>query len=208
MEPNEAVAALEVNPEMVAPFVQEVMNRSGQVLVACYQCRRCAAGCPVGEETGFITPDRLIRMILLGDRERALNNALVWQCVSCYTCGTRCPNDIMTGRITETLKKMAKEAHLEPLKPKVAFFHNTFVKSGTRWGRLNEGEFITFYELKSLAKEGLHLKFKTIYEEVKSQVRLARGMMARKRLHFGILSSTGRKELKRLYKSSKTKRAS
>lgn len=208
MEQNETAAAFEVNPEVVDPFVQEVMARSGQVLVACYQCRRCAAGCPVGEETGFITPDRLIRMISLGDREQALNNALVWQCVSCYTCGTRCPNNIMTGRITETLKKMAKEAHLEPLKPKVAFFHSTFVKSGTRWGRLNEGEFMTFYELKNLGKEGLQFKFKAIYDEIKSQVGLALAMLSRKRLHFGILSSKGRKELKRLYKSSKTKRAS
>lgn len=208
MENIETAAVFDVNPETTDPFVQEVMARSGQVLVACYQCRRCAAGCPVGEETGFITPDRLIRMISLGDRELALNNALVWQCVSCYTCGTRCPNNIMTGRITETLKKMAKEAQLAPLKPKVAFFHNTFVKSGTRWGRLNEGEFITFYELKNLTKEGLQFKFKAIYDEIKSQLKLAVAMMARKRLHFGILSSKGRKEIKRLYRNSKDKRAS
>ncbi len=208
MEQKENVAALDVNPEVVDPFVQEVTARSGQVLSACYQCRRCAAGCPVGEETHFITPDRLIRMISLGDRELALNNALVWQCVSCYTCGTRCPNNIMTGRITETLKKMAKEAHLEPLKPRVAFFHHTFVKSGKRWGRLNEGEFITFYEMKSIGKDILQFKFKAIYDEIKSQLSLALAMMTRKRLHFGILSSTGRKELKRLHKSSKTKRAS
>lgn len=208
MDPKETVAALEVKPEIANPLVQEVMERSGQLLVACYQCRRCAAGCPVGEETGFITPDRLIRMINLGDREGALNNALVWQCVSCYTCGTRCPNDIMTGRITETLKKMAKEAHLEPLKPKVDFFHSTFVRSGLRWGRLNEGEFITFYELKIFLKDGLRFRFKAIYDEIKSQTKLALSMMGRKRLHFGIQSSKGRREIKRLYKKSKAKRAS
>ncbi len=208
MDPKETVAALEVKPEIANPLVQEVMERSGQPLLACYQCRRCAAGCPVGEETGFVTPDRLIRMINLGDREAALNNALVWQCVSCYTCGTRCPNDIMTGRITETLKKMAKEAHLEPLKPKVAFFHNTFVRSGLRWGRLNEGEFITLYELKIFLKDALRFRFKAIYNEIKSQIKLALSMMGRKRLHFGIQSSQGRREIKRLYKKSKAKRAS
>ena len=41
------------------PLLDEVQKRSGQNLQACYQCRRCAAGCPVGEETG-VTPDRLI----------------------------------------------------------------------------------------------------------------------------------------------------
>ena len=58
------------------PFLDEVSKRSGQNLQACYQCRRCAAGCPVGEETG-VTPDRLIRLIVMGDREEALNNLLV-----------------------------------------------------------------------------------------------------------------------------------
>jgi heterodisulfide reductase subunit C len=63
----------------------------------------------VGEETGYVTPDRLIRMILLGDREKALSDGLVWKCVSCYTCGTRCPNEIQTARITETLKQMSRK---------------------------------------------------------------------------------------------------
>jgi heterodisulfide reductase subunit C len=78
-------------------LAEEVVRRSGQNIMACYQCRRCAAGCPVGDETG-ITPDRLIRLIILGDRDAALQNKLVWQCVSCYTCGTRCPNEIQTAR--------------------------------------------------------------------------------------------------------------
>src|SRR5512138_3797973 len=98
-------------------LLAEVAKRSGQNLQACYQCRRCAAGCPVGEETG-VTPDRLIRLILVGDREAALNNLLVWKCVACYTCGTRCPNNIQTARITEALKQMSKERHLKPLVPK------------------------------------------------------------------------------------------
>ena len=99
--------ALEFKAELAKPFGKEVVERSGQNLYACYQCKRCAAGCPVGEETGYVTPDRLIRMITLGDQENALNNQLVWKCVSCYTCGTRCPNNIHSARITETIKKMA-----------------------------------------------------------------------------------------------------
>ena len=47
-------------------FAAAIEKISGQKLLACYQCRRCAAGCPVGEESG-VTPDRLIRMLLLGD---------------------------------------------------------------------------------------------------------------------------------------------
>ena len=125
---------LEIKPGAANSLAREVMEKSGQNLLACYQCRRCAAGCPVAQETEWITPDRLIRMIALGDRQAALSNQLVWKCVSCYTCGTRCPNDIQTARITETLKKMGKAEHLEPLEPQIADFHDTFVKSGLNVG--------------------------------------------------------------------------
>jgi heterodisulfide reductase subunit C2 len=194
-------------PVAAQTLVEEVVARSGQPLTACYQCRRCAAGCPVGEETGYVTPDRLIRMIALGDRDQALNNALVWQCVSCFTCGTRCPNDIQTARITETLKKMAKEKHLEPLKPKVANFHDAFVKSGLRWGRVNEMEFMGFYELKNFLKDLKAGNFKAVYDEMMTQAKLGLDMFKHKRLHFGFLSAKGRGEIKRLFKKYKARKA-
>src|SRR5512134_2863766 len=133
-------------------LLQEVAERSGQNLLACYQCRRCAAGCPVGEETG-VTPDRLIRMVLLGDREEALSNLLVWKCVACYTCGTRCPNNIQTARITETLKQMAKKAHAKPLTPRIADFHSAFMTSTKHFGRFNELEGMAIYETKTALKD-------------------------------------------------------
>lgn len=198
-------SAREFDSESAHPMVKEVMERSQQNLLECYQCRRCAAGCPVGEETGYITPDRLIRMIILGDRENALNNQLVWRCVSCYTCGTRCPNDIQTARITETIKKIAKEAHLDPLKPKVAHFHDAFVNSGLRWGRLNEMEFMSFYELKNTLKDLKRMKFKAIYDELMAKTKLGLKMARRKRMHMGFQSAKGRSEIKQLYKKAKKK---
>lgn len=183
-------------------LVEEVQQRSGQNLQACYQCRRCAAGCPVGEETG-VTPDRLIRMILVGDREAALNNLLVWKCVSCYTCGTRCPNNIQTARITETLKKMSKEAHLKPLTPRIADFHNAFMTSTGHLGRVNEIELMAIYETKTLLKELAKGNVKAAVEEMKSQAKLGAEMTKLKRMHFGMDRVKNRAEIKALYKKSK-----
>lgn len=183
-------------------LVEEVQQRSGQNLQACYQCRRCAAGCPVGEETG-VTPDRLIRMILVGDREAALNNLLVWKCVSCYTCGTRCPNNIQTARITETLKKMSKEAHLKPLTPRIADFHNAFMTSTGHLGRVNEIELMAIYETKTLLKELAKGNLKAAVEEMKSQAKLGAEMTKLKRMHFGMDRVKNRAEIKALYKKSK-----
>jgi heterodisulfide reductase subunit C2 len=198
--------ALEFKAEIAKPFGKEVVERSGQNLYACYQCKRCAAGCPVGEETGYVTPDRLIRMITLGDQENALNNQLVWKCVSCYTCGTRCPNNIHSARITETIKKMAKERHLEPLEPKVVHFHSTFVNSGLRWGRVNEMEFMSFYELKSTLTGLKHTRFKAVFSELLTQIKLGLKMVGKKRMHFGFQSAKGRKEIKRLHKKTRGKK--
>jgi len=195
--------ALEYRPETVSGFSDEVAERSGQSLSACYQCRRCAAGCPVAEETGYITPDRLVRTILLGDREKALANELVWRCVSCYTCGTRCPNDIQTARITETLKKMSKEEHMPPLRHKVAHFHDSFVKAGLSWGRVNEVLFMGSYELKNSLRDAARFRFRDIYSELIYQTRFALAMMKLKRMHFGFLSAKGRGEIKRLAKKGK-----
>jgi len=197
---------LEIRQESGGSLAAEVALRSGQPIFACYQCRRCAAGCPVGIETGYVTPDRLIRMIVLGDREAALNNQLVWKCVSCYTCGTRCPNDIQTARITETLKHMAKEAHVAPLSPKVANFHEAFVGSALRWGRVNEVEFMGFYELKNSLNSLKQGDIKGIINEMLSQMKFARPMLKQGRMHFGFQTSKGRGELKRLYKKAKDRK--
>lgn len=185
-------------------LVEEVKKRSGQNLQACYQCRRCAAGCPVGEETG-VTPDRLIRMVLVGDKEAALNNLLVWKCVACYTCGTRCPNDIQTARITETLKQMSKEAHLEPLTPRIADFHNAFMKSTGHLGRVNEIELMAIYETKTLFKELAKGNLKAMFEEMKSQGKLGAEMTKKKRMHFGMDRVKNRAEIKALYNKSKSR---
>jgi heterodisulfide reductase subunit C len=191
---------LEFRPDQASSLAGEVMARSGQNLNACYQCRRCASGCPVGEETGYVTPDRLIRMIVLGKREAALDNPLVWKCVSCYTCGTRCPNDIMTARVVDTLKKMAKEAHVKPLSPKVAAFHDSFIASAKRSGRLNELEFMGRYELKNTLENLAEGKLKEVIEEHKSQAGLGLAMLRKGRMHFRLQNIRGKQEFRRLIK--------
>jgi len=183
-------------------LLQEVAEKSGQNLLACYQCRRCAAGCPVGEETG-VTPDRLIRMVLLGDREEALNNLLVWKCVACYTCGTRCPNNIQTARITETLKQMSKAAHLEPLRPRIADFHNAFMQATEHMGRFNEIEGMRIYETKTTLKELKTGNFGAIIDEMKNQAKLGVSMMKKKRMHFKADQVKNKAEVKALYRKAR-----
>lgn len=196
--------AIKYEAAVSKPLLQEIMERSQQNLLACYQCRRCAAGCPVGEEAG-VTPDRLIRMILLGDREEAMNNLLVWKCLSCFTCGARCPNNIQTARINETLKQMAKESHAEPLLPKVAAFHNAFIKATSHFGRFNEMEFMGLYEMENTVGAVKNGKLKNITDEIKATSRLGLAMIRKKRLHFRLGKVRNLAEVKGLFKKSGAK---
>lgn len=186
------------HPESSDSFTRLIVQRSEQPLTSCYQCRRCAAGCPVGEATGYLTPDRLIRLVILGDREKALNNHLVWQCLSCYTCGTRCPNHIHTSRVTESLKQIVREQGITPLHPRVVYFHGAFVQTSLFWGRMNELALMFGYERRNLLYLFKQRRWKEMLGEVKNQASFALGLFRLKRLHFGWTYSRGRKELKRL----------
>ncbi len=196
--------ALTYNKTDAHDLAAEVMERSGQNLAACYQCRRCAAGCPVADTTG-ITPDILIRKIIMGDRKGALENPLVWQCVSCYTCGTRCPNKIQTARITETLKKMAAEDHKKSLSPKIKNFHNAFCSAARHFGRVNEMEFMGLYEMENAWHDITHLRPKDLFKEFKNQAILGYEMTKKKRMHMGLQRVKRSKDLKRLYRRAKTR---
>lgn len=184
-------------------FLSEVEQRSGQNISACYQCRRCAAGCPVGMQTK-VTPDRLVRMIALGQKQEALNNLLVWKCVACYTCGTRCPNSIQTARITETLKQMAKEAGIEPLIHRTADFNSAFMQAAGHLGRFNELEGMAIYETKSMLKDIIKGDLKSIINEIKDQAELGLAMVQKKRLHTRLERVKKISEVKNLYKKAKS----
>ena len=198
-------SSLTYEAAMSRPLLEELMKRSGQNLPACYQCRRCAAGCPVGEETG-VTPDQLIRMALLGDTDAALSNLLVGKCVACYTCGTRCPNAIQTARIVETLKQMAKERGVESTDPRIADFHEAFMAATRHFGRFNEIEGMAMYEAKVVAKDIIRGRFKTILADLLSQARLGAALIRKRRMHFGIEKVKGQAEVKALFEKAKKKK--
>jgi heterodisulfide reductase subunit C len=142
-------------------------------------------------------------MILLGEKDDAVNNLLVWKCVACYTCGTRCPNNIQTARINEILKQMSKEAHLKPLSPSIAAFHEAFTRSTSHFGRVNELEFMGLYEMKNTVDMMKRGEWKATLEEMKNQASLGLAMVKNRRMHLGVEKVKGLSEVKRIYKKAK-----
>jgi len=55
-------------------------------------------------------PDRILRLIQFGQRERLLTSRDIWLCLECEMCGAHCPNEIDIGEVMIALKEIAEEA--------------------------------------------------------------------------------------------------
>lgn len=129
-------------------YLQEVQDGAGVELSSCYQCRKCSNGCPVAFAMD-LRPEQLVKLILLGDRQRVENSHTIWVCASCQTCLTRCPNDIDIPRLADWLKERYLAQGGRPPEPRTALFHQTFIKDVGKRGRVFEGGLMRDYYLKS-----------------------------------------------------------
>ncbi len=130
-------------------FREEVKERSGQDINLCFQCLKCSVGCPISRYFDY-QPNTLIRMIQYGYKERVLSSHAIWLCVSCMTCGTRCPNKVDMSTIIDTLREMAMESeYAHKVEKNVVLIHEEFIRSIKTWGRLHEITFYIAYMLRS-----------------------------------------------------------
>lgn len=98
-----------------SPFVAKVAEMSGQNLLACYQCGKCSAGCPVVSEMDIL-PNQIVRFAQLGLEEDLLASKAIWVCASCMTCNVRCPKGINIAEVIEALRQImlrARKDHVE-----------------------------------------------------------------------------------------------
>ncbi|MEN6449548.1 MAG: 4Fe-4S dicluster domain-containing protein [Thermoguttaceae bacterium] len=128
-------------------FLAEVIAATpdGERLVHCLQCGSCGGSCPSGAEMQY-TPRTLIAMINAGDRDAVLAANTMWACVSCYSCTTRCPQNIPITDIIYALKRMsiAEGRYSKTDAPAMAKTFTYFVET---FGRSYEAGLATCYHL-------------------------------------------------------------
>jgi heterodisulfide reductase subunit C len=136
LETSEAMATDTLSPGSLR-LLQMVRDRCGVSLSECYQCRKCSAGCTMAGRADLL-PHALIRMIQLGMEEEVLGSSLLWLCVSCQTCSTRCPNQIDFAAAVDALRQLSLEVGVVPSELEIAAFHDCTLDSIRRHGRMYE----------------------------------------------------------------------
>ncbi|MBE0534218.1 MAG: 4Fe-4S dicluster domain-containing protein [Phycisphaerae bacterium] len=93
-------------------LAEEIRARCGENVYLCYQCRKCAAGCP---NRLFMdsTPTELMRYVQLGMAEEAMKGNTIWYCLSCHTCSARCPQDIDIPHVVDALRIIVQEKKIK-----------------------------------------------------------------------------------------------
>ena len=99
--------SLKINGNCAAAnaFVEKVESLSNQELLACYQCGKCSAGCPMAKYMDIL-PHQIIRFAQLGLKEELLACEAIWMCVSCLTCNTRCPKGVRIAEVIEAVRQV------------------------------------------------------------------------------------------------------
>jgi len=132
----------------------EVERRLGRKAADCYQCGKCSAGCPVAYEM-FHPVHAMVRFVQLGRMDEALRSRSQWVCVACETCSTRCPKDVDPARVMTILREMAQEhGTVNANEIDIYDFHQSFLSSVERFGRVYELGLVAFYKLKRPIKRG------------------------------------------------------
>lgn len=115
-------------------FREELQEQTNQNLNACYQCKKCSAGCPVAYAMDY-TPSQIMEAIRLGMKTLVLKSKTPWLCASCETCTTRCPQEIDIAKVMDAIKAQAIKQGIQPAIPGVFAFYKAALNTIKLFGR-------------------------------------------------------------------------
>ncbi len=162
----------------------EILEATGINAATCYQCGKCSAGCPMASESD-LRPHQVMRRVMYGPRERALQDESVWLCLTCETCSARCPNDCDPARVIDAVREIGFESGQAVIPRAISAFHKAFLAQIRSNGRLHEMGMVMEYKLRS--------------RDLMKDVTNAPGMFARGKLNLRPDRIDGVAEVKRIF---------
>lgn len=173
---------------MEPSLTTQVDTLSGQQVELCYHCHKCTAGCPVVGAMDY-GPDRLLRMVTLDETEEILRSRDIWLCSGCYTCATRCPNDLDIAAVMDALRQVAVAKGLPAGERDALLFHRIFLGVLQRLGRSHEAFMLGLFKV---------LSHVPIYRDVPAGI----GLFMRGKVPLLPESTTAAAEVKQIFERS------
>jgi heterodisulfide reductase subunit C2 len=133
------------NPLTLAAEIEDAIGINP---ATCYQCGKCSAGCPMASESD-LRPHQVMRRVVSGSRERALQDESIWLCLTCETCSTRCPNGCDPAGVIDALREISIESGMASMPRTINAFHKSFLEQIRANGRLHEVGLVVSYKLRS-----------------------------------------------------------
>jgi heterodisulfide reductase subunit C len=101
-----------------------------------------------------LMPNQVVRLVQIGQEERALQSQTIWMCVSCQTCSTRCPKSVDCAGVMDELRQRSIERDTaSPAQRRTVLFQMAFLQNIRRFGRLNELELIRTFKTTAFFKD-------------------------------------------------------
>jgi heterodisulfide reductase subunit C len=119
----------------------------GATISQCFQCHKCSSGCPIAASSD-VRPDEVVRLAQLGARKELLSSRFIWECTSCGTCRSRCPQDVDLPAANDALRRLSRESGLVA-DPAVATFNDIFLSHVRRLGRVHELALMGSFKLRT-----------------------------------------------------------
>ncbi|MDH3744201.1 MAG: 4Fe-4S dicluster domain-containing protein [Acidobacteriota bacterium] len=129
-------------------FAKAILGESGVDVNLCYQCGKCAAGCPVAYVMDY-PPAQLIHAARLGLEDLVLSSKTIWLCAACETCTTRCPQDVDIAKVMDAAKILGVARGYRPALGEVRAFHKAALANVRRFGRMWEAGMIVSLKLRT-----------------------------------------------------------
>ena len=134
----------------------------------------------------------LVRLTQLGQRDAVLQSRMIWECTSCQTCATRCPQNVSIAAMNDSLRMMSREAQATFEKTTVPVFNDIFLRSVRRRGRVYEIGLMAAYKLRTMR----------LFEDVDK----APTMLIKRKLKLLPKNVPGRADRKRIFARAKKAR--
>jgi heterodisulfide reductase subunit C len=128
---------ISINNKNKVELLKDLEESSGQKIASCYQCGKCTAGCPLHFEMDY-APNQILRLLQVGEIDKALGSKTIWLCASCEACTTRCPRGVDLVKVMDALKIKAVQEKKKLKLPQMSIFINLFLKMVEKYGRLYE----------------------------------------------------------------------